>query len=438
MSTAEVQSEVSYKELIDKVEGIAKDAGFAGAERWAEEREQEKREFDKEGGKSTSEGMQHLAENFRKALTAGRPEAVNEARGRKGRHQRYDGGLGYKGASLLPFIAKGKFGAAGKQAAVQIAKGAGREDVTKALEATDYNAGGALLPEEQSADIIEALYASNVVRELGANTLDISSGNISLGKMNGTSQFYWIGEGASFTVSEQDFGEVKLTPHKGGVLVPISNDLLDVMPAGMESMIRDDMIAVSENGLDSAYIRGDGGSHKPEGILSATHADNKFNATDGPTTDQVAEELLKCMYLPAAADIPMNRPGWMFHPRTLYFLMKLRTDDGFPIYQQELSNGTLFGAPIGVTTQIPINKTGDTDETEIYFGDFSQVVIGDTGSVQVDESSDASFVDASGNTVHGFQEDTTLVRLKMKTDIAIRHNKAFGIIENADWGNSLG
>jgi HK97 family phage major capsid protein len=338
---------------------------------------------------------------------------------------------------MLPFIAKtGSQSDVQRDAAMRLAKDKGYDNVVKALEHSDYAAAGVLVPDQQADDFIEALYANNVVRSLGAQTLDISGGEINIGKQNSKSTAYWVGEASRITPSEGSYGEKKLSPHKLAVLVPISNELLDRLPAGMEEMIRNDMLAVAQNALDLAYIRGAGSSNTPQGILNQTASGNKFNATDGPTVAQVARDLIQCMYLVEKADIPMTTPGWMFHPRIKNYLMSLRTDDGFPIYQQELANGNLFGHAYGTTTQIPIDKTGDGDETEIYFGDFSQVVVGTSGSVQVSESDTASFVQ-SGSTVHGFQDDVSVIKLTTHTDLVQRHDEAFGIIENADWGKAL-
>ncbi len=432
--TTEIESPKTFKEILDHVEGVAKEAGLeAEAERWTERKKELKAEWDK---LSESEKAQKhsnaLAAEFKAALAGVGGQAQPQGRPQnKGR-------AGDKIASLLPFIAKGGHQSdRDRQAGMQWAQDKGFDSVAKALEFATYESAGVLVPDEHANDFIEATYASNVVMELGASSVDISGGEVVIGKQNQSATAYWTGEGEQATESNQTFGEKKLTPHELSILVPITNKLLDRLPAGMESIIRDDMVNVGNNALDKAYIRGAGTAHTPQGILHQTAGGNKFDATDGPTVAQIAEELLKCQYLVEVSDAGMQRPGWMFHPRVKYFLMQQRTSDGFPIYQQELSNGTLHGHAVGTTTQIPITKDTDGDETEIYFGDFAQVVIGTDAGVRVSEGPHA-YQDSDGNTVFSFQSGITVMKLDTSTDICLRRDDAFGIIENADWGNSLG
>lgn len=436
MSTAEEATATkSWEEIKSEMEAIASDAGKGAVERveaFIEEREKEWRAF-KELSESDKKDYASgaLAEEFKAALMGAQGEAKAQA-------AEAAKAPGTKFARLLPFIAKGGYqNARDQQAGIEIAKAQGYDDVAKALEFSTYEAAGVLVEDEPAADFIEATYAQNVVRQLGAMTVDLSGGEVPLNKQNQTATAYWNGETEAVTVSNQTFKQKKLTPHELSVLVPISNKLMDRWPGGMENVVRNDMLSVTDNALDLAYIRGDASDDTPQGILNQTASGNKFDGTDGPTNNQVAEELLKCMYLVDVSDINVTRPGWMFHPRIKYFLMKLRTSDGFPIYQQELSSGNLFGAPVGTSTQIPITKTGDGDETEVYYGDFAQVVIGTDPNVRVSEGQH-TYQDASSNTVFAFQQGITLVKLDTYTDIVVRHDDAFGIIENADWGNALG
>lgn len=313
--------------------------------------------------------------------------------------------------------------------------------VRKALEASDFSAGGALLPEEMAADFIGYLYNRSIVRSLGAATVEMPrGGKLNFGKGGQSATAYWGGETEAITVSQQTTRQLSLDAKKLRVLVPISNDLLRQAPPGFESIIRDDMTNVAVVAEDTKFIRGDGSNGTPLGIRGQMSTSNQFDANDTANVANVTADLIKAQYLVRASNVPMERLGWMMPPRTYYYLMTLRTDDGYHVFRDMLMQGELYGEPVGTSQNIPINldpnSSGTTDKTEIYFGSFAQVVVGDTLSVEVSISDQASYVQ-SGTTHHGFQEDISLMRLVHESDILLRYDDAFAMIEECDWGNSL-
>jgi HK97 family phage major capsid protein len=433
----EVRTEMTAKEFLDMVQVTAKESGVEAVKQWADEHLP--RMF-KEQANMTKTEQDNLRRNaFRKGLF--RPKNSNLLPFNQGKDEA-DGswGTGEKMAELLPFFAKMK-GGHSREAVASLARDKGYEGVAKALEASTFEAGGALIPEEYSADFITLIYSASAVRALGATVVDMRGGNLTIGKQDVGAMAYWVGEGQAIQVSQQTFGDVKLSAKRLGIAVPITNQLVDRMPAGMGQMLRDDLISAARAAEDQAFIRGQGTEYRPKGILHQTASGNKFNATgaDTPTLAQVTLDLIKAEYKVEDADIPMLRTGWMFHPRIKRFLMSLRTAEGHPVYLQELAAGQLHGSPIVATTGIPRNLSngGQNDNTEIYFGDFAQVVIGDTIQTTVDEAREASFVDAGGQTVHGFLAGIRLMKLEREVDLAMRRTRAFGIIENCRWGSAL-
>lgn len=341
-------------------------------------------------------------------------------------------------AGLVAHIARNaKGGDMAKAAEQAVERGELDPYIAKALSASTVTAGGVLIPIEYSSDFIGYLYNKTVVRRLGARTVDMSGGNLQIGKLNGTSTAYWMGENDRITVSEESFGAVKLEAKKLGIITPISNDLLKRTPAGFESLVRDDMMAVAALAEDAAMIRGTGVDGQPRGIKNRIAADNIITATSGPTLAQVVTNLMTAMYRVESANIPQLDMGWMFNPRIKFFLMSLLTTDGYPVFMQEMAAGTLYGAKYGDTNAIPRNLGNDGDETEIYYGDYSQVVIGETANVEIETSPSASYVDAAGNTVSSFQNDQTVVRCIHEMDIALKHNESFALINACDWGASF-
>lgn len=308
----------------------------------------------------------------------------------------------------------------------------------KALTASDFSAGGALLDSQMSGDFIGFLYNNSVVRAMGASVVRMErGGQIDFGKGGTSAVAYWGSETESITASEPDFRQLNLSAKKLRVLVPLSNDLLRQAPPGFETIVRDDVTNVAVVAEDTAFIRGSGTAGAPKGIRNQMSSDNVKAISGSNTLSVVTSDLLRQMYLVRKSNIPMERLAWFLHPRTMYFLMSLRSSDGYHVFREELVNGSLYGAPVGTTQNIPSNLDdsgdGSNNETEIYFGSMAQVVIGDTLSVEVKMSDTASFVQNSEQK-NSFQEDLTVLRLIHEADLLLRYDKAFSVTNAVDWG----
>lgn len=344
-----------------------------------------------------------------------------------------DAPIGYKLAQLMPFIAQGK----GHQAeSIAYAKAKGFDSVAKALEASSFSGGGALIPEEYSSDFIEFLYNSTAVRQLGATVLDMPEGNLNIGRQNATATANWIGESVAIAPSQGSYGQLRLSAKKLGVFVPVSNDIIRRLPSGFESLVMSDMQNVAVIAEDAKFIRGDGTSDTPKGIYNWVAASQRFDRDSTNSLATITSDLLRAMYKVEGSNINPVRPGWMFNPRIKFFLMSLRTDDGYPVFLDEMRNGTLYGAPFVATNSIPKNLGGDGDESEVYYGAFEHAVIGQTLNVMIDMSDAASYLSGS-TTVHGFQADVSVLRLLHEVDFVLRHDSAFAVIEKVDWGNAF-
>ncbi|RRH69973.1 phage major capsid protein, partial [Falsigemmobacter faecalis] len=88
---------------------------------------------------------------------------------------------------------------------------------------------------------------------------------------------------------------------------------------------------------------------------------------------------------------------------------------------------------IYTTSQIANNLGTAGDETEIYFGEFSEAMIGDSQNLSLSVSTDAAYVDGSGNTVSAYQSDLTLMRAISEHDFALEHDVAFAGFNAKGW-----
>lgn len=96
----------------------------------------------------------------------------------------------------------------------------GDEALAKALAESVFSAGGAIVPEEFAVDVIDLLAARAVVRSMGAESIPMETGSITMPFLATGSTAAYVGENTNIGKTEQTFGQLKLTERKLAALVP--------------------------------------------------------------------------------------------------------------------------------------------------------------------------------------------------------------------------
>jgi HK97 family phage major capsid protein len=302
--------------------------------------------------------------------------------------------------------------------------------VTKALAATDEVAGGFLVKEEISEDLIDLLTPKSVIRSLGPTTVPLDSGALSIPKLTAGAAGGWIGENTNIPKTEQTFGSIRLVARKYGSLVPISNDLLRRGGAKVDALVRDDLSRDIRVKTDLAYIRGDGTAGQPMGLRSLQG--QTFAANGTVSVANTTDDLGTCLQLLGDANVDFDNPGWIMEWRTWRYLITARDGNNNLVWADEMARGTLMGFPFRVTSQIPRNLGAGT-ETELYFANFTDVVIGDATSILLDVSTEAAYHDGS-SVVAAFSLDQTVVRAIFETDMQTRYPESIVLVTGVKWG----
>lgn len=325
----------------------------------------------------------------------------------------------------------------------EIAKSWGDHDVahaiesglTKALGAGDPLAGGFLVPEQFSQDLIGLLYPVSVVRRLGATVIPMPVGTLRVPKLTSGATGYYIGENANITPSQLATGQVTLTFKKLAALTPISNDLLRYSSPGANAVVRDDMVRAIAQAENTAFLRGTGAASNPRGLRYQVAAAHVLTPTLAVSLANTVIDLGRMMQLLMDDDIPMTRCAWIFAPRTWRYLATIQNTNGSYVFKDEMQAGRLWGYPFAVNTGVPVNLTdgGGTGETELYFADFADVIIGESMSMSVDASSDAAYYDGA-SVQAAFSLDQTIVRAITEHDLAVRRSESLAVMNQITWG----
>jgi HK97 family phage major capsid protein len=306
----------------------------------------------------------------------------------------------------------------------------GDEAMAKALEASDAEAGGVLVPSEYSADVIELLRERAVIRSLGPTIIPMPTGSMTMPKLTGGATGGYIGESQNITADEQTFGQISLSWKKLAVLVPMSNDLLRFNVANADGIVRDDCVSSLALTEDAAFLRANGTEFQPKGLYH--WAGNKFDAQATPDLTKVTQDLAQAILYLREANVRMLRPAWIMSPRTEFYLMTIRDTNGNLVFYNEMSAGRLFGFPFASTTTVPDNLGTGTDESEVYLVDFADVLIGEANTLEVTSSDVATYHDGS-SLQSAFSLDQTVLKLLAHHDLGVRHEDSVCVIEAVAW-----
>lgn len=307
------------------------------------------------------------------------------------------------------------------------------DTVVKALAAGDFTAGGFMVPEDMSNDIIDLLRPAVVVRAAGAPVVPMPRGTLTLPKQTGDITASYVGENQNITATEPTGGQIILSAKKLAAIVPISNDLLDFAPGNQaDTFVRNSLvrrIAVRE---DAAFIRDDGTTGTPKGLRYWAQGAN-ITATNGTSAANIESDFKDLLQDLEGNNVPMTRPVWIMAPRSKNHLLTLRDANGNLIYPElRSSSPTVHTYPVFTTNSVPTNLGGGT-ATELYLVDMDQCLIAESGGLEIEVSREASYVE-SGSLVSAFSRDQTVIRTIMRHDFAVQYAEAVAVKTNITWG----
>jgi len=213
---------------------------------------------------------------------------------------------------------------------------------------------------------------------------------------------------------------LQLTPKSVGALVKLSNRLLRLSNPSAEAMVRADVARVISLAIDLAALRGSGASGQPTGIANTAGINTKPFGTNTPNFDFFFD----MEYELAVDNALRGKLGFVFHPCVKRSLSKLKVaqfsgDTGGEYIIRPMDANALtnyIGYPFAMTTQIPINLGTGNNETEIYFGNWQELVVGQWAGIEILPSKEAG---------DAFAKNQTWIRIITDVDIGLRHAESF-------------
>ena len=220
-------------------------------------------------------------------------------------------------------------------------------------------------------DILKPLYDKNVLVAAGAKYMTGLVGDVQIPVMSGVAAT-WEGETAETAEKSGSFTQVKLSPKRLSVRVPVSLQLLGQDGIGVENAIREDIINAVNQKLEATILgAGAGDTNTPAGLFNGAVKDTIADFGDIAELEAKVEEAKiygDCKYIVS----PKAKAR-------LRAMIKGTNGTGMV-----LENNAIDG--------VEALSTGHVAAGELAYGDFSQLVIGAWDNVQLDVVRDSAYL----------------------------------------------
>ena len=302
----------------------------------------------------------------------------------------------------------------------------------KALDtATSSGGGGYTVPNEWTSSFIEMLRPNLTVVQAGATLLEKLNGSpVQIPKQLTSSAVNWVGQNATIPSADTGLGQVLMTPKTMAIRSQYSNLLGLLSNPNMEQIVRRDFTKVCALELDRVALRGLGVSGQPLGLNGVTGIGTYAIGVNGG--DLTRQDVLKLAGVVEDQNALGSKLAFVMHPKIKRVLKNERiaqfsgqTVGAYTVYP--LSDAALadaLGYPIYTTTQIPVNLTkgSSTDCSEVYFGNFEELLIGVWGSLEI------LATNIGGN---AWAQNAIEIRLIFNCDVQVRHAQSFALCSDA-------
>jgi len=250
---------------------------------------------------------------------------------------------------------------------------------------------------------------------------------------------FWVAEEGDKTLTKPTLTRKTSTLKKMAAIVPMTDEYLQDDFAGMEGLLAKRIARAMANEIERV------------GLIGTTVGGDAFNGILNETgTHTVAQAIANLSYLDLVnawnhADmLEEYRIGaeWYMNRTLLAKLMLIVDGNNRPLWNMQNSinppmAGTIFGAPVNISSQITNTCSTGANTSTIIYGNYQFILLGykvGNEGIQVLASQHAVIGTAAGIgaiTYNAFQNDETLYRFVMRKGILVSIPEAFVCITGA-------
>jgi HK97 family phage major capsid protein len=222
--------------------------------------------------------------------------------------------------------------------------------------------------------------------------------------------------GATIDESEPTFSSITLGAYKYAFLVPVARELIE--DSGVD--IAEVLARAAGNSIgyavNAALTTGDG-SDKPNGIMNAAGTGVAGTISGGLFT---SDQLIDLTYSVDPAVRKLQGTGWLMSPTAIRNARKLKTTDGYYLFEPGL-NGATRDSLLGYTVhENPAVAAVGSAAASIGFGYLPSYKIRLAGGLRVDRSDDFKFAN-----------DLAVFRFMLRVDGDLSHQSHFQIFKGS-------
>jgi HK97 family phage major capsid protein len=273
-----------------------------------------------------------------------------------------------------------------------------------------------LVPEPVSAQILQEMPTQSFLLQR-AGRVQMSTRTQRQPVLDVLPMAYWVsGDSGMKQTTSVDWKNVHLVAEELAVIVPIPEAYLDDAQVPIWDEVRPRIVEALGAKIDAAGLFGTDkpGSWPTDIYTSAVAAGNTVVTGTG---DDFGQDVALLGEKIAQDGFSVN--GFASRPGLKWKLVGLRSQDGIPIYQSNLQDGTgpgnLYGYPISEVT----NGSWDSTEAELIAGDWTKAIIGMRQDISWKMFDQGVISNAEGQVVLNLmQQDSVALRVTMRVAFA--------------------
>lgn len=279
---------------------------------------------------------------------------------------------------------------------------------TRDLTSGIGTAGGYMVGTENlGGSFVDLLRNRLVCAQMGATFLPGLQGNVTIPKQSGANTAYWLAnEATAITEGNLTLGQLSLTPKNVGAYQEISRQLMLQSNPAADTLVMNDLAKVVALAIDTAALSGTGASGQPTGIINTAG----IGGVTGTTLGYAGILEFQTDVAGSNALIAGDSVGYVTTPTVAGLLSQRQrfasTDS--PLWQGTLYEGTMAGCKAMSSAQMAA--------ATMLFGDWSQLVIGEWGLLEI-----------AVNPFADFKAGIIGVRAIQTVDVGIRVPGAFSL-----------
>lgn len=303
------------------------------------------------------------------------------------------------------------------------------QQALRAMNVNNAQSGGWMLNREMSNEILEALYAELVFDRLGAKMIPMQgTESVTMNRVQSGAVAYWAGQGQSVSDANAKISAAVTLQTKELVSKSIIENKLLRNSAGnmIENMVQDDIIRVMKLRMELAFLYGTGGvpvaagnsGAEPLGLKNTTGVTSTSLVSKNPAIKDLTDAEGRI----EDANIDYTELQWLSHKRARRYFKGMTDALGKPLFSEDwitndIKELIVNDHPFVTTTQIPLTTSGQTVTTDIFLGDWTQMLIGQGVDLEV-------VVDTS----RYVEERSTLIQVVSYVDAGVAYKEAFQVL----------